>query len=76
MGDVRPQGRAEIKQIFDISKTGKICGCVVTSGAIRINASARVTRDDELIYPQWISASWRHGWEKTNSQPLVPTVQP
>ncbi len=43
-------GKAEIKQVFMISKTGKICGCVVDSGVIRIGASARVTRERELIY--------------------------
>lgn len=43
-------GKAEIKQIFEITKTGKICGCLVNSGVIRIGASARVTRDGELIY--------------------------
>jgi translation initiation factor IF-2 len=43
-------GEAEIRQIFEISKTGRICGCVVVSGVIRVGASARVTRDSELIY--------------------------
>ena len=45
-----PLGNAEIKQIFEIHKTGIICGCVVTKGTIRVGASARVTRDNELIY--------------------------
>ncbi|MDT8390703.1 MAG: translation initiation factor IF-2 [Lentisphaeria bacterium] len=45
-----PLGNAEIKQIFEIHKTGKICGCVVTKGSIRVGASARVTRQNELIY--------------------------
>lgn len=43
-------GRAEIIQIFVNSKVGKICGCRVTDGLIRINAKAKVYRDKELIY--------------------------
>ena len=43
-------GRAEIIQIFVNSKVGKICGCRVNDGLIRINAKAKVYRDRELIY--------------------------
>jgi translation initiation factor IF-2 len=43
-------GQAEIKQIFDISKTGRICGCVVNQGTVRVGANARVLRDGEVIY--------------------------
>ena len=43
-------GRAEIIQIFVNSKVGKICGCRVNDGLIRINAKAKVYRDKELIY--------------------------
>ncbi len=43
-------GEAEIKQIFVISKAGKICGCQVVSGSIKVNCKAKVYRDKELIY--------------------------
>ena len=43
-------GKAEIIQIFENSKVGKICGCRVNEGLIRVNAHARVYRDRELIY--------------------------
>ncbi len=43
-------GNAEIMQVFNISKAGKICGCRVTSGVIRVNAKAKVYREKELIY--------------------------
>ncbi|MBO4513224.1 MAG: translation initiation factor IF-2 [Victivallales bacterium] len=43
-------GRAEIIQIFENSKVGRICGCRVTDGLIRVNAKAKVFRDKELIY--------------------------
>ncbi|MFA6930338.1 MAG: translation initiation factor IF-2 [Lentisphaeria bacterium] len=45
-----PLGVAEIIQIFNITKAGRICGCRVQSGVIRVNAKAKVYRDKELIY--------------------------
>jgi len=54
-----PLGSAEIIQIFEISKAGKICGCRVTSGVIRVNAKAKVYRDKELIYHGHV-ASLKH----------------
>jgi translation initiation factor IF-2 len=45
-----PLGAAEIIQVFNISKTGKICGCSVNGGLVRVGASARVYRENELIY--------------------------
>ncbi|NLF93229.1 MAG: translation initiation factor IF-2 [Oligosphaeraceae bacterium] len=43
-------GSAEIIQVFNITKAGKICGCRVSSGVVKINAKAKVYRDKELIY--------------------------
>ena len=43
-------GTAEILQIFNISKTGKICGCQVLNGEIRVGAQARVLRGGDVIY--------------------------
>jgi translation initiation factor IF-2 len=45
-----PLGELEIIQIFNVSKTGKICGCSVNGGLVRVGASARVYRENELIY--------------------------
>ncbi len=45
-----PLGKAEIIQIFTMSKGGKICGCSVSKGIVRASAKARVYRGDELIY--------------------------
>ena len=52
-------GKAEIIQIFTNSKVGKICGCRVNDGLIRVNAKAKVYRDKELIYNGLI-ASLKH----------------
>ena len=43
-------GRAEIREVFEVSKAGKICGCYVSEGVTKVGASARVLRDDDIIY--------------------------
>ena len=45
-----PLGEAQILQIFQTSNAGKICGCVVNEGAMRVGANAKVWREEELIY--------------------------
>lgn len=46
----KPIGKAEIRQIFQIGKQGKIAGCMVVEGSIRSNGKARVERDNDIIY--------------------------
>jgi translation initiation factor IF-2 len=43
-------GKAEIRQVFDIPKLGKIAGCLVTDGEITRGAIALVKRGEEEIY--------------------------
>lgn len=43
-------GEAKILQIFELSKGGKICGCMVEEGSVKVGAKARVFRRNELIY--------------------------
>ncbi len=43
-------GEADIIQVFNISKAGKICGCRVTDGSIKTNLKAVVTRGKDIIY--------------------------
>ncbi|MBP5640237.1 MAG: translation initiation factor IF-2, partial [Victivallales bacterium] len=45
-----PLGEAEIIQVFETSKAGKICGCRVKTGVMRVNAKVKVYREKELIY--------------------------
>ena len=42
-------GRAEIKKLFQISKTGIVAGCVVTKGTIRRDVLIRVIRGKERL---------------------------
>ncbi len=43
-------GYAEIKEVFSISKVGKIAGCVVTEGQVKRGARVRLLRDDTVIH--------------------------
>ena len=52
-------GEAEIMQVFNITKAGKICGCRVNSGSVRVNLKAKVYRQKELIYSGLV-ASLKH----------------
>jgi len=42
-------GNAEILEVFDISKVGKIAGCRVTEGVVRKGAKVRIIRQDVVI---------------------------
>ena len=43
-------GKAKIKEIFKMSKIGKIAGCEVIEGKIEKKANIRLLRDDRIIY--------------------------
>jgi translation initiation factor IF-2 len=43
-------GRAEVREVFKVSKIGTIVGCYVTSGKITRNAKARVLRDSAVVF--------------------------
>jgi len=42
-------GRAEVRQVFSITKVGSIAGCMVLDGKIERNALARVRRQDKVM---------------------------
>ena len=43
-------GHAEIREVFNITKVGKIAGCRVTDGMFKRTARARLLRDDTVIF--------------------------
>jgi translation initiation factor IF-2 len=43
-------GAAEIRQVFNITKSGWVAGCMVTEGAVRRGAKVRIVRDNVVIY--------------------------
>ncbi|MGK2741894.1 translation initiation factor IF-2 [Tepidicaulis sp. LMO-SS28] len=48
-------GNAEILEVFNISKVGKVAGCRVTEGAVRRGAKVRLIRDDVVIHEGTLS---------------------
>ena len=42
-------GNAEVLQVFDISKVGKVAGCRVTEGVVRKGARVRIVREDVVV---------------------------
>ncbi|HEX7005518.1 MAG TPA: translation initiation factor IF-2, partial [Alphaproteobacteria bacterium] len=43
-------GTAEVRQVFTITKVGKVAGCMVTQGEVRRGAKVRLLRDDVVIH--------------------------
>jgi translation initiation factor IF-2 len=43
-------GNARIKEVFNISKVGKIAGCLVTDGTVERGAHVRLIRDNVVIH--------------------------
>ncbi len=49
--DIREEtlGRAEVRQVFKVSRVGTIAGCMVLDGVANRNASVRVTRNNIVV---------------------------
>jgi translation initiation factor IF-2 len=43
-------GYAEIREVFEITKVGKIAGCMVTEGVVKRGAKVRLVRDSVVIH--------------------------
>ncbi len=43
-------GYAEIREVFNITKVGKVAGCMITEGLVRRGANVRLLRDDIVIH--------------------------
>lgn len=48
-------GNAEILEVFNISKVGKVAGCRVTEGNVKRGAKVRLVRDDVVIHEGTLS---------------------
>ena len=49
-------GRAEVRQIFHISRIGTVAGSYMQEGSIRRNASARIIRDSVVVHEGKVSS--------------------
>ena len=43
-------GYADIREVFNITKTGKVAGCMITEGQVKRGAKVRLLRDDVVIH--------------------------
>jgi translation initiation factor IF-2 len=53
-------GNAEILEIFNISKVGKVAGCRVTDGVVQRGANVRLIRDNVVIHDGKLSTLKRY----------------
>jgi len=44
------QGRAEVREVFRISKVGNVAGCMVLDGLLRRDSSVRILRDNVVVF--------------------------
>ena len=49
-------GRAEVRQIFRISKVGNIAGCYVLDGELRRNSLSRIVRSESVLFEGKLSS--------------------
>jgi len=52
----RERGKAQIKQVFDFAKKGKVAGCIVTAGSVRPAFRVRVKRGADVLYKGFIAS--------------------
>lgn len=53
-------GSAEVRKTFDVSKLGRIAGCMVIDGLVKRGAKARLLRDGTVVYTSEIKTLKRH----------------
>lgn len=46
----KPIGKAEVRKLFKVGKSGLVAGCMVVSGVVRRNANAKVARQGENVW--------------------------
>jgi translation initiation factor IF-2 len=52
----RIDGTAEVRQVFAVSRTGNIAGCMVQSGTIQRSSRVRLRREGEVVFEGKISS--------------------
>lgn len=49
-------GKAEVRQVFKVSKVGVVAGCYVSKGTIPRNATCKLIRENEVVFKGKISS--------------------
>ena len=53
-------GYAEIRQVFNVTKIGKVAGCMVSDGLIKRGCGVRLLRDNVVIHQGFLKTLKRH----------------
>ena len=48
-------GNAEVKEVFGVSKIGKVAGCLITDGLVKKGAGVRLLRDNVVVHEGTLS---------------------
>ena len=59
-------GNAEILEVFDISKVGKVAGCIVKEGKMQKGARIRIIRDDVVIQEMGLLSTLKRFKDEVN----------
>ena len=69
-------GNAEILEVFNITKVGKVAGCRVTEGKVERGASVRLIRDNVVIHEGKLSTLKRFKDEVRRCRPARNAAWP
>ena len=59
-------GNAEVLEVFNISKVGKVAGCRVSDGVVRKGAKVRILRDDVVIQEMGVLTTLKRFKDEVN----------
>jgi len=59
-------GNAEILEVFDITKVGKVAGCIVTEGRVQKGARIRILRDNVVIQEMGVLSTLKRFKDEVN----------
>ena len=59
-------GNAEVLEVFDITKVGKVAGCRVTEGRVQKGARVRILRDDVVIQEMGVLSTLKRFKDEVN----------
>ncbi|MFT4089664.1 MAG: translation initiation factor IF-2 [Asticcacaulis sp.] len=59
-------GNAEILEVFDITKVGKVAGCLVTEGRVQKGARIRILRDNVVIQEMGVLSTLKRFKDEVN----------
>ena len=62
-------GNAEVLQVFDITKVGKVAGCRVTEGVVRKGARVRIVRQDVVVLELGVLQTLKRFKDEVNEVP-------